>query len=203
MFGKPGRPPEDRLARRQEIYEAVSPLILKYGAKGFSMREAARSACISIGGLYHYFPTKRDLLLHGLDSQSRDYLCRDFREAIETFASWRPDDAISAYLEYSRRMLAFVHPSARAALELGVAELQIGLDAGFTRNVEELTRTLRLVAPHVTEPELQALGRTMRRIGLGTIFDASADLDEVMVEMRALIDGCVRRSESNCIAASA
>ena len=166
-FGKPGRPPEDRVARRIEIYQAVAPLILRYGAKGFSMREAARTACISIGGLYHYFPTKRDLLLYGLDTDARDRLCVEFREAVATFASWRPDDAIDAYLRHSREMLAFVRPSARAAFELGLAELQDGLDQGFSRNIEELTQTLRHVAPHLTDAQLESLGRTIRRIGLG------------------------------------
>ena len=32
-FGKPGRPPEDRLARQREIYEAVTPLIYRDGAR--------------------------------------------------------------------------------------------------------------------------------------------------------------------------
>jgi hypothetical protein len=32
-FGKPGRPPEDRLARQREIYEAVVPLICRDGAR--------------------------------------------------------------------------------------------------------------------------------------------------------------------------
>lgn len=202
-FGKPGRPPEDRLSRQQEIFEAVSPLILKYGAKDFSMREAAHAACVSIGGLYHYFPTKRSLLFHGLDLAARDRICRDFRELLATFATWRPDDAIEAYLEHSRTLYAFVRPSVRAALELGSAELQQCLDQGFTRNVDELAQTLRLVAPHIDEAELAALGRTIRRIGLGSLLDAESDLDEVIDEIRAVIDGYVRRGGKERVAASA
>jgi hypothetical protein len=32
-FGKPFRPPEDRLARQQEIFLAVSPLLYREGAR--------------------------------------------------------------------------------------------------------------------------------------------------------------------------
>ncbi|MBK9715083.1 MAG: helix-turn-helix transcriptional regulator [Kouleothrix sp.] len=63
LFGKRGRPPEDRLARQREIYTAVAPLIEREGVRRLSMRQAAAAACLSIGGLYHYFPTKRELVL--------------------------------------------------------------------------------------------------------------------------------------------
>jgi len=63
---KPGRPPEDRLKRQHEIFLAVAPLIERYGARRLTLRQAARAAHLSLGGLYHYFPTKRDLVLHAL-----------------------------------------------------------------------------------------------------------------------------------------
>ena len=31
------------------------------------MRQAAQAACLSVGGLYHYFPTKRDVFLAAID----------------------------------------------------------------------------------------------------------------------------------------
>src|SRR5260370_10216675 len=43
-FGKPGRPPEDRMARQCEIFVAVSPLLLTIGAQQLSMRQAAQAA---------------------------------------------------------------------------------------------------------------------------------------------------------------
>src|SRR5258708_11606862 len=43
-FGKPGRPPEDRMARQCEILVAVSPLLLTIGAQQLSMRQAAQAA---------------------------------------------------------------------------------------------------------------------------------------------------------------
>jgi|Tabmets5t2r1_1033131.scaffolds.fasta_scaffold05206_2 AcrR family transcriptional regulator len=55
---KPGRPPEDRLKRQYEIFLAVAPLIERYGAKRLTMRQAARAAHLSLGGLYHYWKPK-------------------------------------------------------------------------------------------------------------------------------------------------
>ncbi|HVS50553.1 MAG TPA: helix-turn-helix domain-containing protein, partial [Candidatus Dormibacteraeota bacterium] len=63
MFRKPGRPPEDRLQRRREIWAAVGPLIERRGARNLSMRQAAAAVFVSLGGLYFYFPNKRALVL--------------------------------------------------------------------------------------------------------------------------------------------
>jgi DNA-binding transcriptional regulator YbjK len=78
MSGKPGRPPEDRLKRQHEIYLAVAPLIERHGAKRLTMRQAARAAHLSLGGLYHYFPTKRDLVLHALKPEAVARVCAEF-----------------------------------------------------------------------------------------------------------------------------
>src|SRR5258708_10463699 len=91
VFGKKGRPPEDRLARQKEIYAAVSPLILQEGARQLSMRHAAQAACLSIGGLYHYFPTKRDLMLHGLCPEATHRHCQDFHAQFGYLADLHPE----------------------------------------------------------------------------------------------------------------
>ena len=98
-FGKPGRPPEDRLARQREIYEAVIPLIYRDGARRLSMRDAASAACLSIGGLYHYFPNKRELFEAVLAQGAEEHLRRirteetlppaeQLNAALTAFLSW-------------------------------------------------------------------------------------------------------------------
>src|SRR5215472_15247345 len=74
-FRKVGRPPEDRLCRQREIYLAVVPLLRCSGVRGLSMRAAARAAYVSVGALYYYFPTKRDLVLHGLQPEAIARYC--------------------------------------------------------------------------------------------------------------------------------
>ena len=89
-FGKLGRPPEDRLARQDEIYRAVSPLIVEVGARQLSMRQAARAASLSIGGLYYYFPTKRELLLHGLCPAALLRYCAEFHAEFDHLTASGP-----------------------------------------------------------------------------------------------------------------
>ena len=190
-FGKPGRPPEDRLARQREIYEAVVPLIYGDGARRLSMREAARAARMSVGGLYHYFPTKRDLVLHGLREDARARLCQEHRSALGDLSGWSAERHVEAYLDLSIRMFSFARPSVRAALELGAEELQAVLDAGLSTNVGGLVETLRLVDAGVPEEDLEALARALRRVALGALVGRHADLGETREQMRALIGGYV------------
>ena len=90
MFGKPGRPPEDAFLRRREIYMAVAPLIESGGTKRLTMRQAARAAHMSLGGLYHYFPSKRDLVLFGISPEMLGRSCADFHERLGHLAETDP-----------------------------------------------------------------------------------------------------------------
>lgn len=102
---------------------------------------------MSVGGLYHYFPTKRDLVLHGLGWDARNRLCREYRDRMVDLSGWSPESYIEAYLDLSIRMFAFIRPSVQAALELGAEELQESLDSGLRANVGELMESLRLSFP--------------------------------------------------------
>src|SRR5215217_3662679 len=119
VFGKKGRPSEDRLARQREIFGAVSPLILEVGARRLSMRQAARVACLSIGGLYHYFPTKRALVLHGLCPAALLRHCQDFHAQFGPLASLDPRRYIEEGIEVVVKQVRFCRPAIHAALELG------------------------------------------------------------------------------------
>jgi hypothetical protein len=118
MSGKPGRPPEDRLRRQHEIYLAVAPLIERLGAKRLTMRQAARAAHLSLGGLYHYFPTKRDLVLHALKPEAVARLCAEFHGRHADLARTDPGRYVQADVAYMARQCFFLRPAFQAALEL-------------------------------------------------------------------------------------
>ena len=189
MFGKPGRPPEDRLARQYETYQAVIPVLLTVGARKLAVRDAAHAACMSIGGLYHYFPTKRDLVLHGLDLAARSRICAENRALLADLRTWDVERYLDNYTAFTIRMLRFMHPAVLAALELSVEELQAQLDAGLTYNVTELAETLRALAPDLPDERLAAMGRAIRRIGLGALIDRHTDFEEVREQLYALLRG--------------
>jgi AcrR family transcriptional regulator len=144
---------------------------------------------MSVGGLYHYFPTKRDLVLHGLREDARARLCREYRSDLGDLSGWSTGRHIEVYLDLSIRMFSFAKPSVQAALELGAEELQAVLDGGLRTNVGELVETLRLVDAGIPEEDLEALARALRRVVLGALVDRHAALDETREQMRVLIGG--------------
>ena len=122
-FGKLGRPPEDRLARQHEIYVAVSPLIVQGGARQLSMRQAARAVSLSIGGLYYYFPTKRELLLHGLCPAALLRFCQEFHAEFDYLTETDPRRYLEEGIAVIVQQAEFCRPSIQAALELGAESL--------------------------------------------------------------------------------
>ena len=195
-FGKPGRPKEDRQLRQREIYLAVTPLILSEGARRLTMREAAHAACLSVGGLYHYFPTKRELVLHGLDDDARERVCRDHRLRFESLGGLSFKQRVEVFLDLAVELsFGFIYPSVQAALELGDGALQEMLDAGLSDHVDELTTGLGELLPEMPPSDLQALGRAIRHTTLGLLVDRNTRPYDMRRQLRVLIISAGARSQ--------
>lgn len=195
-FGKRGRPPEDRLARQQEIFLAVSPLILQEGARRLSMRHAAQAACLSIGGLYHYFPTKRDLLLHGLCVEALTRVCQDFHAQFGHLSELDPrryiDEGIGVAVEHVR----LCRPSIHAALEFGSDSFWEVIDTLLTSTALNFEVHLRRLVPAVSDQELAQWGQAIRRCLCGAMLDKNVTSAGLHEELRMLIDGYVRHIDA-------
>jgi AcrR family transcriptional regulator len=189
MFGKRGRPPEDRLARQREIFEAVAPLILRDGARRLSMREAAAAACLSIGGLYHYFPTKRDLVLHGLNPEALYRLCEDFHTEFGYLTTLDPQRYLYEGIEVVVRQVGFFRPAIHAALELGADSFWEVLETVLTGTSFDFEVNLQRAAPDVSEQEVHRCGRALRRSISAALLDKSITPAEFRDELRSLVDG--------------
>lgn len=188
-FGKPGRPAEDRLARQSEIYEAVSPLILDLGVHRLSMGAAARAACLSVGGLYHHFPTKRDLVLHGMHPEAIARRCQYFHDRFDYLAYSDPPAYLDAGLKAVTGTLLFVRPAFHAALELGVETFKNVLEVSLAAATEEFAVSLRNVFPDAAEDEVYQAGRAMHRAMISALLDKNITEQEFRSEVSALING--------------
>jgi AcrR family transcriptional regulator len=187
-FGKPGRPHEDRLLRQREIFDAVAPLILERGARRITMRDAARAAYLSVGGLYHYFPTKRDLLLHALTQEALDRFCSDFLKGSFGLKTDDPRAFLDMYAEFCARTCLFVRPAAQAAVELGTETFWPVLDASMQNGLDNFLEALRRVAPGLEESELLVLAQSIRRVLLAGMFDRSMTAEDIGAGVRTLVE---------------
>lgn len=77
-----GRPAEDAVARRAEIYRRARPLLEEFGYREVTVKQLARACHMSPAALYHWFPTKRDLVLYPLSSPDRNGRCELLRRRL-------------------------------------------------------------------------------------------------------------------------
>jgi AcrR family transcriptional regulator len=188
-FGKLGRPAEDRLARQREIYVAVSPLILKIGARRLSMRMAAKAACLSVGGLYHYFATKNELVLHGIQPEAITRYCQDFHSKSGYLALSDPPAFLDAYIDFVTSAIQFVRPAVQAALELEITSLENILEPTLAAASSEFTATFQAVFPNKSEEEVYHAGRAIHRAIVSALFDKNMTTQEFRGEVSALFNG--------------
>ncbi len=187
-FGKPGRPSEDRLVRQREIYLAVVPLLEQAGVRRLSMRAAADAACMSVGGLYHYFPTKRDLVLHGISGDGLSRFCMDDFDELARNAGGDIAGRLSAYLAHTIRVIFFARPAFYAAVELGVPTLQATMDATLSRMATSTYEQLGAVTG-LSGAALDGLSRAFNRTVLGAVLDRNATEQQMSQQLRALVEG--------------
>jgi len=189
MFGKPGRPPEDRVQRRREIWAAVSPLIEKFGARNLTMRQAAAVSFISLGGLYHYFPDKRSLVLFGLDQEAHERVCMEFKASYGHLKDSDPQAAAEAFVEFFSERVSFIRPAMYAALELGAQDFMSRLQTNINVGLDAFVQVLELAVPDAEDRDLRLVARSVRRLVLAGIVDRSVTRSEIEEEIRAVVSG--------------
>lgn len=186
-FGKKGRPLEDKLARQREIYTAVSPLILQIGVCELSMRQAARAASLSIGGLYYYFPTKRALVLHGLSPQALYRLCQDFHAEYNHLTYVDPRRYIAEGINVVVQQVGFCRPAIHAALELGNESFWEVIDTLLTPTVLDFEVHLQRAVPEVSNQVVHQWGRAIRHSICAALLDKNTTSAEFHDELNRLV----------------
>ena len=188
-FGKPGRPREDRLLRQREIYSMVAPLLLERGVRRLTMREAARVAYVSVGALYHYFPKKRDLVLHGLQQEPLERFCHDYFAKYFGLRSQDPWKFFDGFVEFQAEACMFVRPSVQAAVELGSEAFWPTLEGVIELGLAKFADALRLAVPVATDLDVTRLARSVRHVFIAGMFDRSMTAHELREEIRTVIEG--------------
>jgi len=188
MFGKPGRPPEDGFRRRWEIYTAAAPLLEKVGARGLTMRQAATAAHMSLGGIYHYFGSKRDLVLYGVSPEALEGLCEDFHQQLAQLEGTDPQAQLAHLLDSLVWFVSVSRPALLAAIELGASQALDTIEAAMKATLQEFVRAIRAVRPDMTDAEAQTLDRALRHTAFGAMLDPSATPSDLRNELRSIVE---------------
>jgi AcrR family transcriptional regulator len=189
-FEKPGRPPNDPAEERLRIYVAALPAIRKDGARA-SMDALARLAHMSVGGVYHYFDTKRQLLLHGLSPEALELACRTFHDTMVGAADDGPAEVTSAYVDKTVHMFRLIQPAATAALEMSIAEMRAQLATALHQDADGLIQVLAKVSPDLTEQSRVELASGIRRTLMALALDPQATEADVRRQLTAVLRGFV------------
>lgn len=187
MFGKPGRPREDRFLRRREIYLAVAPHLERRGARRLTMRQVAQAANSSLGGIYHYFASKREVVLFGVSPEMFQRSCQDFHQRYGQLEQADPEWLLADGLDAMVAMVSFARPALVASIELGAATALEAVEAAMDVTLDDLVRVLRVVRADLTDDELHVLQRAVRRVLLGAMLDRSASPTQIHDELRAIV----------------
>jgi AcrR family transcriptional regulator len=162
---------------------------MEVGARRLTMRTAARAACLSLGGLYHYFPTKRDLVLHALKPEAFAKICYQFEAESGHLRRTDPSAFLSAFIDFTVSQNVFVRAAVQAALDLGAETFWEMLDAGINAGLDDFTEFLRGFVPGADERDLTLIARSFRRAFFAALLDRTMTADELRTVLLALVEG--------------
>lgn len=175
-FNKPGRPRENVVERRLDIYERVAPSLAERGVHGLSMEQAARAAHVSVGTLYRYFPNKRSLVLYGLNPEPTDLLCARFtKSSSQTEDRYEMRAALAAFIV---RTIRVMRPSVDAAIRLGPEVVRKRLDQVGRQPLDFFPVLLASGMPVDDGRSAEHVERVVRRTIVSTLMENEFDPEE-------------------------
>ena len=190
-FGKSGLPPEDNIGRRQQNKRAVAPMLATGRGRELTMIDAARAAHLSVGGLYHYFPSKRQLALFGFDPANVGRICADFRRRGAALRD-DPQALLAAALRtLSQAATLYVRPSAQAAMELDLATFRVAVDDLLTTELIGLVEIVRTAHPHLTQRQADELNLGLRRVCTVAFLDPTFTAEQLHHQLRTTVNGAL------------
>ena len=186
-FNKPGRPREDVVERRLDIYERVAPLLAERGMGGLSMEHAARAAHVSVGTIYRYFPSKRSLVLYGINPEPADLLCQRFVQSssrLNNRASIRR--ALAAFIVQVTQLM---RPSVDAALGLGPEAARNQLSDVAKQPLDLFPELVAMGMDVEDDRDPAAVEHVVRRTIVSALLDKEFDSHELQGTFEGLLAG--------------
>jgi len=185
-FRKRGRPREDRVARRLEIFEFVAPSLAQLGHR-ISMREAARAAHVSVGTLYSYFGSKRDLLLYGLNQEPVALICRRFELEHGQLRTTDPRRYREALLDFMMTNIVAMRASVDTAIRLGPKETRERIDRVIHQPIPEF---VRLIADAMPEDRGRSVAaeRLLRRVIAGVLLERDVSAEALREQLHDILE---------------
>ncbi len=165
-------PRHDGNGQRQHILRTALSLMATQGVDGTSMRNLASATGLNVASLYHYFPSKRELLVavleergfvDGLTAASQPALSRDPARGLADLL----EDMLDSMLEvdeFIRLMLGEVMRGDQTAHAVG-AELFAATQASLERWLEEHD------PPVCARSERAAMARMLRTLLVGLFLE--------------------------------
>lgn len=193
-FSKPGRPRENVVERRLDIYVRVAPLLAERSMSGLSMEQAARAAHVSVGTLYRYFPSKSSLVLYGINPEPADLLSARFAESAAQTEDRRVMRAILA--SFIVQTVQLMRPSVDAAIELGPEVVRAGLDR-VARQPLPTFRALLALGMAVDDGRTpEDVERVLRRTIVSSLMEMESQSEELCGMVEGILSGGSFRSPS-------
>lgn len=165
-------PRQDGSSQRQHILTTALSLMSQQGVDGTSMRNLATATGLNVASLYHYFPSKRDLLVAVLEERG---FVDDPAAAARTSLSGEPATKLADLLyDILNSMLEvedFVRLMMGEVLRGDDTAYAVGSDL-FAATQSSLERWLDGHVPPLCPPDQQAgLARMLRSLLVGLFFE--------------------------------
>lgn len=176
--------------QKDRILELALKLMAERGAKGMSMRDLASAAGVNVATLYHYFPSKQDLLRSVMQEQG--YLV-GFEEPVPEEEPTGPmEERLRQMLDDSWQSMLAIEDYIRLLIGealRGDRDVQAVGEELLTETESELRTWVTRAAPALAEqagvgPE--AVARLLRAVLIGVFFEhltgATADPSKALRE---------------------
>jgi AcrR family transcriptional regulator len=159
-------------AQRQHILAVALSLMAQHGVDGTSMRDLATATGLNVASLYHYFPSKRELLVAVLEEHGFvDSLAAASPPALAQDPATGLGDLLGDILRSMLEVEDFVRLMLGEVMRGDETAHAVGVDL-FAATQTSLERWLDETRPSLCEPESRpALARVLRAMVVGMFFE--------------------------------